>query len=259
MAGLHPVGANGLVEQRVAVALLDAAIGVFALGIDAVALREVGDHVPGQPGQVAHRHVVVGMRPAGDVGEAAVGQAQRLGTLVHQLDEGLLRAGDALGQHEAGVVAGLDDDAPDQVLDLHPRVDLHEHLGAAHLPGVAADRQLVGQRQLARLDLLEHDVHRHDLAHRGGRQAAVGVLGVEHRLGVEVDDDGSLGLGLEILGRCGGRRHPEQECQQQCRDAIPGHSTMIRASGKPDWHLTGPWSAFLDRGAGRRDAVTARC
>ncbi len=51
---------------------------------------------------------------------------------VHQFDELLFRAANRLGQHDAGVVAGMDDDAADQVLDLDLRADLHEHLRAAH-------------------------------------------------------------------------------------------------------------------------------
>ena len=48
-----------------------------------------------------------------------------------------------LGEHHAGVVAGLHDDAADQRLDRHRGADLDEHLAAAHAPGALAHRQLL--------------------------------------------------------------------------------------------------------------------
>ena len=46
-------------------------------------------------------------------------QAKFLRLFVHQLDEAFLGPADRLGQHDRRVVAGLDDDAADQVLDLY--------------------------------------------------------------------------------------------------------------------------------------------
>ena len=51
----------------------------------------------------------------------AVREPDFLGLLVHLLDKGRLAAGQAFGQHDAGVVAGLDDHAADQIGNLDPR------------------------------------------------------------------------------------------------------------------------------------------
>ena len=69
----------------------------------------------------------------------------------------VLGAGDALGDDDAGVVARLDDDAADQVVDADRRVELGEHgraagAGAALPPGVLADHELVVEAELAGLD-----------------------------------------------------------------------------------------------------------
>ena len=47
----------------------------------------------------------------------AVGQAQPLGVVVHDIGESLFGAGDALGQHDRRIIARQGDDAVQQILD----------------------------------------------------------------------------------------------------------------------------------------------
>ena len=93
---------------------------------------------------------MLGRVQAGGIGEGAAGEADLLGPLGHLAGELFLGAGDRLGHGHAGVVARLDDDAADQVLDLHPLADLDEHLRAAHLPGPLADQDLLVELELRR-------------------------------------------------------------------------------------------------------------
>ena len=65
-----------------------------------------------------------GIGPAGRVAEGGGGQADLPRLLVHRVGELLLGAGDRLGEHHAGVVAGLHDHAADQRLDRHRGADL---------------------------------------------------------------------------------------------------------------------------------------
>ena len=54
-------------------------------------------------------------------------EAELGGRLVHQVGEGGLRPGQALGNNDAGVVAGLDDDTPHQLTYRHLRINLKKH------------------------------------------------------------------------------------------------------------------------------------
>ena len=145
VAGLQPVGANISVEQRIAVSLIDVVEGVILLSEVMVILREIRNRTQRQRRQIAGGHVVVGIRQSVDIGKMAAGETDFLGLGVHQIDESGLAAGQPLGQHDAGVVAGLDDHAAHQIVDLDARADRHEHLRPAGAPGVLADRQLVSR------------------------------------------------------------------------------------------------------------------
>jgi hypothetical protein len=127
--------------------------------------------------------------------------------LVHKLGKGLLGAGQAFGEHDAGIVAGLDDDTAQQVLDADFRADLDEHLRAAHTPGLLADGQLVLERQPPILQGLEDQVDGHDLAHGCGRHGVMGVLLEQHGPGLGVHQQGLAGRGLE--GGAWARRQAE--------------------------------------------------
>src|SRR6185312_17513047 len=78
MPGLDAVGAEVLIEQRIAVALLDAVIGEVLLGLIVIVLREVLDQAARQGREIARRHIVVGCRQAVNGGEVAVGETKLL-------------------------------------------------------------------------------------------------------------------------------------------------------------------------------------
>ena len=70
-----------------------------------------------------------------------MGEAEFVGALVHPVGEGLLAAGHSLGEDDRGVVAGLDDEAAQQVLDPHVGVHVEKSggcvgVGAAGSPSV---------------------------------------------------------------------------------------------------------------------------
>ena len=97
---------------------------------------------------------------------AGVLHAQRLGLLVHELDEVLDRAAHALGQRHGGVVARLHDHPLDQVVHRHLHLGVDEHARARHLPGALADRQRLLQVDLLGAERVEHQVGRHQLGQR---------------------------------------------------------------------------------------------
>ena len=87
----------------------------------------------------------------------------------------------ALRQHDAGVVAALDDRAVQEIVDRNLAVERREHgraagRRAALAPGVLADVVFVGQLDVALLDGVEHHFGGHQLHHAGGRAQFVGVL-----------------------------------------------------------------------------------
>jgi hypothetical protein len=134
----------------------------------------------------------------------------------HLLGEGLLRAGQALGDHDTGIVARLHDDAAQKVLDRNPLADLDEHLRAAHAPGFLAHGELVVELQAAVMQALEHHEHGHQLAHRGRRQRLIGILGIQHLTRIVVDQDRCPGEGLVGLGaRRQDQRHGDQKPEDQ--------------------------------------------
>src|SRR3546814_10374855 len=64
------------------------------------------------------------------------------------------------------VVAGLDDDAVDQVLDTDTLADLDEHLRSALAPRLLAYRKRVVERETAVLEPRKQHVDGHHLGHR---------------------------------------------------------------------------------------------
>ena len=107
---------------------------------------------------------------------------------VHRFGERRLGAGQRLGDHDTGVVARLDHDPANQVLHAHPLVDLHEHLRTAHPPGLAADDELVFEREMPGLQLVEDHVERHQLAQRRGVGGGRAVLVQQDRAGLQIED-----------------------------------------------------------------------
>lgn len=130
---------------------------------------------------------------AGGVHEVGVGQAQLLRGGVHHVGEGVFAAGDMLGQGDAGVVAGLDDDAMQQVAHRDLAADLDEHPRTAGAPGMFADGDQVVLADAAGLDLLGGDVGGHQFGQAGRRQALVAVVLDQNLAALAVHQDVRLG------------------------------------------------------------------
>ena len=132
------------------------------------------------------RRVVPVVRQAGGVDEPRRGHAERLGLGVHHVGEAVLVAADVFGHGNARVVAGLDDDAAQQVFELHRRALAHEHLGAAGAPRLDADRHVVRQVDAPGGDFAGGDVAGHDLRQARRRQRQVAVPLGDHLAGVGI-------------------------------------------------------------------------
>ena len=177
--GLEPVGPRHPPEQRIAIILLDVsarsqrlAPGERGLGIEFLVQRGMPlDARPRQLGKVArgdHRDVIVG--PAVGRPEIAVGDAQLLGQHILLRDERLLGPGDALGQHDRGVIARQGDDPVEQIFDADLFIGRQEHrrsrCGAVPFrPCLRLYRAHFRQRQLALVDQLERQLGFHHLGH----------------------------------------------------------------------------------------------
>ena len=100
--------------------------------------------------EFARRHLRAGIGQPVGIGEDRLGQADLARALGHLGAEVALVAGDAFGEHDAGVVGRLDDHAVQQVVDRHPAVERRKHgravrRRAALAPGVLADDEFVGR------------------------------------------------------------------------------------------------------------------
>ena len=201
VAGLQAVDAEAELKQRVAVVLPDAVPSVFGLAEIVVLVREVVDQVTGEGDEVVRAHHLAGIGQARGVGEVRDGHAELAGPLGHLLGEGGLAAGEAFGDHDAGVVAGLDDDPLDEIADADLGARLDEHPRAFHRLRVRADQELGFLGDAAVAEGLEEQIERHQLRHRRRRDRLVGILGEEHHAGAVVDDQGLAGFGLEASAR----------------------------------------------------------
>ncbi len=122
MPGLHPVHERLARYQPVAVAHYAAAGArlqhrrgpVHHLG-EAVVLQQQ----PGEGGEVSRARGVVLVQADG-IHVAGVVQPQLAGARVHLVHERLLRAGEADGERDGGVVRALEQQRLEQVLDRHP-------------------------------------------------------------------------------------------------------------------------------------------
>ncbi len=70
---------------------------------------------------------MIGCRQSGAVDKMGIAQAETPGVIVHQCDKCLFTAGDEFGQGHAGIVAGLDDHALEQLFHRNIGIDLDKH------------------------------------------------------------------------------------------------------------------------------------
>ena len=222
--GLEAVRAHVHGQDRVAVQLADLVPGELLLAEVVIVLRVFANDVGGEKGHVARGRVLGGIGFPARIGEAGLGHAELGGPLVHQLGEGFLGAGHAFGEHHRGVVAGLDDQPAQQVLDPHPALHREKHRRAVRVrpalaPGLLGDVVKVVEMKAALLQLAKDDLRRQELRGRGRRRRLVGVLLVEDGSAVVVLDQRDLGARREgpRLGRASG----EPEAGDEQRDTEP--------------------------------------
>ncbi len=197
VAGFQSIGAEILIEERIAVPLRDLVEGEFLLAIDLVELRKVLDRAHRHRREIMRRHPVIRVRQPIDIGEMAVLEPDFFRLAVHLLDKRALAAGQALGQHDAGVIAGLDDHSAYQVGNFHALAERDEHFRAAGAPCLFADRQLVIELRAALFQVVEDNICRHQLRHRRGRNAFLGVLVEQNRAGLHLHHQGRARLRVD--------------------------------------------------------------
>jgi hypothetical protein len=100
--------------------------------------------------------------------------------LGHVLPKIIFIAVKRFGESDRGVVAGIDDHALNEILDLHPAVDGSEHSRAAGRraavpPGIGANEQLLIERQCFLFQRLKDKLHRHELGEARRRIRLVGA------------------------------------------------------------------------------------
>ncbi|MGY4437194.1 hypothetical protein ACVWWO_009671 [Bradyrhizobium sp. F1.13.1] len=190
-------------SSRIAVGLADLVPGVFLLAEQFVEFGEVENDVPGEDAELAHRHLVGGVRQAVGIAEGRFRQAKLTGALGHEVGgENPFVARHGFGQRNAGVVAALDDRPVQEIVDRDLAIDRGEHGRAAGgcaapAPGVLANPVFVGQLDVALLDGVEDDLRGHQLHHAGGRAQFVGVLLEQHAAAGGLDQDRSRGVAVE--------------------------------------------------------------
>ncbi len=115
--------------------------------------------------------------------------------LGHPGRKGALRARKALGEYDRRIIAGDDDEAFDQILDLDGAVERGKHgramrRRAAVAPGGFAHLQFIGELEAARRNRFEDDFRGHDLGGRSRRHEIIGILFEQDRERVGIDQYG---------------------------------------------------------------------
>ena len=230
-AGLEPIGADAHAQQRIAVRLADLVEGEVALAVIAVVVGIGRDDVARELGEFARGHQLARIGQSGRVSESGLGEAKFARPLDHHLGKLVLAAGDAFGEHDAGVVARLDDHAVKEVVDGSPRMDRHKHARRARrrpapAPGVLADDEGIAWPEAALLDLVEHHLRRHQLGEARRGNQVVGILLEDDAAAVGFDQDRvrCKGLKAPVLlarARIGGRQGAARRAREHCSEGRP--------------------------------------
>jgi hypothetical protein len=146
-------------------------------------------------------------------------QPQRPGLLVHQLHEALGPCPPTpSAQRHGRVVAGLHDHALEQVLYRDLLIGLDEHARAGHAPRALTDSKFLVQRELARLERIEHHIGGHQLGQRGRFDRLIWVLGGQHLPAGGIQQQPGARRDLGRLRRLGMRhRYPRQHQRDEPR------------------------------------------
>ncbi len=261
MPRLQAVDTDALAQQFVAVVLSVVVVGKFAFRVIVVELGEILDRPLGQGRQIARRHAVFRMGPARRVAECAVLEPDFAGLFGHHLGEGILAAGQGLGDDDAGIVARLHDYALQQILDADPLARLQEHGRSARgpialAPSVLTDHELLVEGQAALLQAFEHHVDRHQLAHGRRRHQGVRVLFEQHGAGLAVDQDGLAGDGVHGRSQRRAEHHGSDHHGTRCKAAqmrngmeygiqCRHHTSRPLLKGASFWFLVTPGTGRL--------------
>jgi hypothetical protein len=139
------------------------------------------------------------------IAETRILHAQSLRLAIHHLGEVFLVTGNCFGERDTGVVPRLDDHSLEQVLDLHLRADLDEHLRTARLPGLLRYRHGLIELERTLLERGETQIGRHQLGQGGRFEALVGRLCSQFLPGSGLDQQprpgGQCRRRGELLGR----------------------------------------------------------
>ena len=170
MAGFQSISPFRAIDQRVAIALLDAVTGEFFLGKHRIEKRifisrKFADHRRRQNVEVARGCGLVGMRPAGCILEHGVQHAELPGSEIHFLGKTIFGTRDTLGKCNRCIISRLHDNPMQKVTDRNLFAHFNECLGAALAPRFLGDKKRIIKRQTALFDPLKGDEHRHDLRH----------------------------------------------------------------------------------------------
>jgi len=187
------------------------------------------------------------MRQAGGIGEAGPPEAQPLGLAVHALDELRFRPRHRLGQRDAGVVAGVHDQAAQQRVDTYPAARLEKAARARRAPGALRDLHRLFARQPPFAQVAKGQVGGHQLGERGGLEARLGLALGEHLVAGQIEEherpgrDGRrLRRTRQRLRHAKGRGRRDQEgahagldAQRAARGAPPGTTCSTRTRALP--------------------------
>src|SRR5690606_33890875 len=110
VADLQAVDRGVSAQQAVPVVLAYAVVRELLLGEEPAKLREIVEHGPGEAREIPRRAQMTGRGEPRRIAKGRRGHAERLGPLVHQRDERLLRARDPFGERDRRVVARLHDE-----------------------------------------------------------------------------------------------------------------------------------------------------
>ena len=191
IAGFQPGRAGVAVDELVGICERKAPVthGVHPDG-RVVADARVCQQCARHDGNVPRGRVVRGVvgQPGG-IEKVRVFHAECLRALVHTLGKGRLRAADMLGHGDGAVIGGAHGDAFDHLVDGHLFSLPEPDLAAAHGARVGAGGDHGIRGEPAAVELLEDEQQRHDLRYACGGEALVGVLLIEHRTGLALDQD----------------------------------------------------------------------
>ena len=178
----------------------------------------VEQNFPAHDGDVPRGgQVAFGIQPAG-VFKVGVGHAERSRLFVHHGDKDRFAAADIFGHRHGRIVGRSDADGLEHIVQRHLLAGFEPDLAAAHVVGVFADRNEIVCADAAFLHRLKGQQQRHDLGDGSDGALFVGVLFVQDRTGILVDQNRRLARQIKgpVGGRFdrqrpGGRRRREQQ------------------------------------------------